>query len=79
LPALGLAYVYQLIKAHGRSLPLSRFDENPEFQKLTTAMDAVEGDIGDLKKRIKAPARFEPQAEHTINQYMLQAEAYLLQ
>ena len=79
LPALGLAYVYQLIKAHGRSLPLSRFDENPEFQKLTAAMDAVESDIGELKKRIKAPARFEHQVEHAINQYMLQAEACLLQ
>lgn len=79
LPAIGLAYVYQLIKAHGRSLPLIKYEDNEEYRKLSAAMEAVEGVIGDLKKAIKAPTRFERQAEHTINQYELQAEAYLLQ
>jgi hypothetical protein len=78
LPALGLAYVYQLVKAHGKNLSHSVFEENEEYRKLTESMEKIENEISELKKQIKAPDLFERQVEYIINEYVLKAEAYLL-
>lgn len=79
LPALGLAYVYQIVKSHGQSPPPVRVEENPDYQHLVREIEQLSAEIGDLKNQIKCAARFEASVDDIIKQYVLKAKSLLLE
>jgi hypothetical protein len=79
LPALGLAYVYQLVRSHGQAPPQVIVEDNPDYQRLAAEIERVSVEISELKKQIKAPARFEKHVGDILKQYRLKAQAYLLE